>query len=863
MVKAGLATRAEVKGKRGENSMIRIFSILSVLTLLLLAISSGGTFWLINSDAESLSIKSTESTANSIAQNIAAKTRSLQSTISAFAAYPEVILAASSQNSAQMTKTATSLESLIPTAMKLRILPINISAPDTQHSPIMGNADLIMVQDTHSKPQIPFLHGEGKDRHLAITAAIKQDDQIIGVLLASLKFGFFQSILNNYQLSDHHISIKQGNTLLASVGKQTDNILQQNDINVPNTSWVVHYAHNAPSDTTTLMSFAGFILFPGILACLACFMAFRQIAGLIRQDQHSLIKVLQDLMDQKNIGSYPMQLNEMEKVSTSLIQLFKKSNLLPNSTDNSEPSNSETTDETRKKTAKSANIKDTELLGVSLFNTTDNIDVDEENDIASAPNLDSESISPTPMTTDSASEIDITSSIYRAYDIRGIAGQSLTEEIVFDIGKAIGSEAKEKGVETIIGGRDGRTSSESLSQALYKGINSTGVNILDLGLAPSPLVYFVAHHSEGKSGVVVTGSHNPAEYNGIKIVLKGESLAGEQITQIKQRVDAQNFISDTEGSIEENNQFVNEYIGLISEDIHLVRPMKVVIDGSNGAAGKLAPILLKTLGCEVVELFCDIDGTFPNHAPDPSQPENLSDLISAVEQHQADVGIAFDGDGDRLGVVDNQGKIIYADRQLMLFAKDVLSTKLGAEIIYDVKCTRLLGEQIKKAGGRPVMWKSGHSFIKSRMKQTAAALGGEMSGHIFLNDRWFGFDDALYAASRLIEILSSDTRTSHEVFADYPDNINTPEIRIPLEEGQSQQLMKGIQAQAQFDNANIVDIDGLRVEFNDGWGLVRASNTIPALILRFEANGEEALKRIQNQFKTLLTSVNADLSIPF
>lgn len=421
----------------------------------------------------------------------------------------------------------------------------------------------------------------------------------------------------------------------------------------------------------------------------------------------------------------------------------------------------------------------------------------------------------------------------------------------------------EKGVKTIVIGRDGRLSSLAFSESLAKGIISTGVNVLDVGLVPSPLVYFVAQHTEGKSAVVVTASHNPAEYNGLKIVIDGETLAAERIQQIKQRVDEENYIAGPAGSIDKNDMFINEYIGIIADDIHLVRPMTVVVDCGNGAAGELAPTLLRTLGCEVIELFCEIDGNFPNHHPDPTNPDNLKDLITAVQHYKADLGLAFDGDGDRLGVIDAKGKIIWADRQLMLFSQDVLANKPGAEIIFDVKSSRHLQEHIIKHGGRPLMWKTGHSFMKAKLKETAAALAGEMSGHIFFNDRWFGFDDALYAACRLIGLLSADTRSSDEIFAELPESVSTPEIYVNLNEGENILLMEQILSNANFSDAKIISIDGIRANFSDGWGLVRASNTMPALALRFEADNSKALNRIQAQFKDLLTQVKADIELPF
>lgn len=456
-----------------------------------------------------------------------------------------------------------------------------------------------------------------------------------------------------------------------------------------------------------------------------------------------------------------------------------------------------------------------------------------------------------------------TGNIYRAYDIRGIVGETLTKEVIYDLGRALGSVAKETGNQDIVVGRDGRNSSQALCEALCRGIASTGLNILDIGLVPTPVLYFVAHHHRGQSGVMVTGSHNPSNYNGLKMVINGETLFGEKIQMLKKRIEQHDFAEGVPGSVTDGSLFINEYIGLASEEVHLARPMKIVVDCGNGAAGKLAPVLLKTLGCEVVEQFCDIDGNFPNHHPDPSKPENLADLIASVRHYEAELGLAFDGDGDRLGVVDSSGKIIWPDRQMMLFAKDVLAAKRGAEIIYDVKCSKHLAAQIKQYGGRPLMWKSGHSFMKAKLKETGAPLAGEMSGHIFFNDRWFGFDDALYAAARLIEILSADNRPSAEVFADFPDSVNTPELTIDLREDENFKFIEALIASAHFSDAEITTMDGLRADFSDGWGLVRASNTTPSLMMRFEADNARALNKIQSQFKQLMLQIKPDLQLPF
>ena len=455
------------------------------------------------------------------------------------------------------------------------------------------------------------------------------------------------------------------------------------------------------------------------------------------------------------------------------------------------------------------------------------------------------------------------SAMFRAYDIRGIVSESLTETMVFDIGRALGSEAQLQQCQTMVVARDGRDSSPILSEALINGILTTGVDVIDVGMVPTPVLYFAVHHSEGRSGVMITGSHNPANYNGLKMMIAGHTLAEQKIQILKQRIENQDFINDTHGVLQIDQRFEARYIETITQDINVSRSLKIVMDCGNGVAGELAPRLLKALGCEVIELFCEIDGNFPNHHPDPSKPENLQDLIAAVKEHQADVGMAFDGDGDRLGIIDSDGNIIWPDRQMMLFAQGVISQTPNAQIIYDVKCSKHLTSQILKHGGRPLMWKTGHSFMKAKLKETGAELAGEMSGHIFFNDRWFGFDDALYSAARMAEILAADCRTSSELFATLPDSINTPELNVTLEEGENFTFIKKMLEKADFEGGEMMTIDGLRVDFADGWGLVRASNTTPSLVIRFEADSQTAIERIQQQFKTLMLEIKADIVLPF
>jgi phosphomannomutase/phosphoglucomutase len=462
-----------------------------------------------------------------------------------------------------------------------------------------------------------------------------------------------------------------------------------------------------------------------------------------------------------------------------------------------------------------------------------------------------------------ASNPDVPAAIFRAYDIRGVVGKTLTPDIVYDIGRAFGSEAKEKGAQTIVVGRDGRGSSLALSSALIQGLCDAGRDVIDIGQAPTPVLYFATHYLSARSGIMVTGSHNPAEYNGLKLVLQGETLAEEAVQKLYHRIVSGDYIPSASRGTVSQQALTADYMARVAGDVNLVRELKVVVDCGNGVAGDVAPQLLRVLGCDVVELYCEVDGRFPNHHPDPSQPENLQDLIAAVKQHQADIGIALDGDGDRLGVVDSRGHILWPDRQMMLFAMDILKEHPGGMIIYDVKSSRDLRRVIEEYGGQPLMWKTGHSLLKAKLKETGALMAGELSGHLFLNDRWYGFDDALYAMARLLEIVARDKRPSAEIFKQLPEAISTPEIRVALAEGVPFNLVERLKAQAKFPGAQLITLDGIRAEFDDGWGLVRASNTTPNLTFRFEATSVEALKQVQKIFRDAVLAIEPRLKLPF
>jgi phosphomannomutase/phosphoglucomutase len=451
--------------------------------------------------------------------------------------------------------------------------------------------------------------------------------------------------------------------------------------------------------------------------------------------------------------------------------------------------------------------------------------------------------------------------IFKAYDIRGIVGKSLTPAIVELVGQALGSEALAQNQKRFVIGRDGRLSGPELAAALARGLARSGCDVVDIGMVPTPVVYFAIQHLGAGSGVAVTGSHNPPDYNGLKMVIGGVTLSGDLIQKLRARILDKKIVSG-QGTISQADVRA-AYIDRVAGDVKLARPLRVAVDCGNGVAGEMAPQLIKRLGCQVTELFCQIDGTFPNHHPDPSKPENLEDLVAEIKKGGYDVGLAFDGDGDRLGVIAPDGHVIWADRQMVLYARDVLSRHPGGEIIYDVKCSRTLDTEIRKAGGKPTMWKTGHSFIKAKLRESGALLAGEMSGHIFFKERWYGFDDGLYTAARLLELLSRDPRPTQQIFTSLPNTLNTPELNLKFAEGEHFTVIKELVQRASFPDAKVTTIDGLRVDFADGFGLVRASNTTPVLVLRFEGDNKDALERIQKRFRELVLSVRPGIALPF
>ncbi|TPQ39680.1 phosphomannomutase/phosphoglucomutase [Cupriavidus pinatubonensis] len=456
-------------------------------------------------------------------------------------------------------------------------------------------------------------------------------------------------------------------------------------------------------------------------------------------------------------------------------------------------------------------------------------------------------------------------SIFKAYDIRGIVGKTLTRDVAHLIGLSFGSAAAEAGEKAVVVGRDGRLSGPDLIGGLVDGLRATGMDVIDLGMVATPMVYFGTNIEldgvKATSGIMVTGSHNPPDYNGFKMVLAGKAIYGEQIQGLRQRIEAGNLANGA-GAYRQCD-VRQQYLDRITSDVKLARPMKIALDAGNGVAGAFVGDLFRGLGCEVTELFCDVDGNFPNHHPDPAHVENLRDLMKCLHETDCELGLAFDGDGDRLGVVTKDGQVIFPDRQLMLFAEEILGRNPGAQVIYDVKCTGKLAPWIRAHGGEPLMWKTGHSLVKAKLKETGAPIAGEMSGHVFFKDRWYGFDDGLYTGARLLEILSRHTDPSAVLNA-LPNANNTPELQLKCAEGEPFTLLDKIKANAKFEGAReVITIDGVRVEYPDGFGLARPSNTTPVVVMRFEADNDAALARIQAEFKRVILAEKPDAKLPF
>jgi len=764
------------------------------------------------------------------------------------------------------------LATLFPAVINVQLLPPGIDQISPDATPPLSYAGLAQMREAEGseKPPLAEVHLMNTPQsHINIIRRVTDPagDGVVGLVMLSLSSEVFAGVLGGARQLSGYMELQQTGAKGApvTVSHQGDARYKEGEpiavSDVKGSLWQVAYWPAQSSAAflarISLWVVAAFLVMAVVMAAITL-MLFKRLSGALNQDQISLVNLAKDVRDGQSRRDYPCGLNEMQETiefMTRIIGTAQARNGIAHARDESVEYSEQQVEE-----AVVVDEVDEEPVTAETGRQTSLYELSPEFEALRGDNVIVEE-GPLEFNSEDETETVVDASIFRAYDIRGVVNQTLTQQAVKQIGRAIGSEAIQRGRNTVVVGRDGRLSGPVLVQALIAGLVETGCDVKDIGVVPTPVLYFAANHLDTQTGVVVTGSHNPPDYNGLKIMIDGETLSGNSIQQLRERIEAGNFISG-QGGVEEMD-IIPYYIERIRSDIKLERPLKVVIDCGNGVAGAVAPQLLQAIGCELTELFCEVDGNFPNHHPDPSKLENLKDLIDTVRQTQADIGLAFDGDGDRLGVITTEGNIIWADRVLMLFAADILDRNPGGLIIYDVKCSRFLDGIIRQHGGEPLMWKTGHSFIKTKMKETGALLAGEMSGHIFFKERWYGFDDGLYAAARLLELLGKDARPVTEVFASLPDSVNTPELNVAMQEGEPFRFIERLLASAHFEHAQVSTIDGLRADFEDGWGLVRASNTTPVLVLRFEADDQAALARIMEEFRRVLLQVDPGLSLPF
>ena len=688
---------------------------------------------------------------------------------------PALVQALESNNEGLLHQREALLAYIFPDALRIRILPPQFNQPDNTIAPPISYSCLDLLEKTRNQGNAKVeVHLFGQpDQHIDIIRNItNSNNTLLGNLLVTLPVEALQKQVQQMKPASGYIELQQitpgGRSVsIAQVGNSAIKIGQP--VNTEAVTNTLFRIANWPAADTQQLSQEDTLFYWGVVGVIwlifsvALFILYKSLQKALLKDQVMVIKLFKDVQQGKMSGQYPISLKnclgameQLRMIAGSMTGIRKKNN------GKNDPTNeAETT---------------TAMDDAPDKSTEDEFDFDmSSNSLEVLEITDEEMNNPFP------------DAIFKAYDIRGIVDKTLTVEMATKIGQALGSEAEQAGQKKIVIARDGRLSGPDLSQALIDGLKASGRDVVDIGRVPTPVLYFASHYLGNGSGVMLTGSHNPPEYNGMKMMLGGDTLHGEAITRIKERIQKKQLITG-EGSVE-TIDVVPSYLERVTSDVRLERPLKIIVDCGNGVAGDLAPILYRALGCEVIEMFCDVDGNFPNHHPDPSKPENLAQLMKAVPEQGADLGLAFDGDGDRLGVVDSAGKIIWPDRYLMLMAADVLTRQPGGLIIYDVKCSSHLEKSIAANGGQPLMWKTGHSFIKAKMKETDAQLAGEMSGHIFFKERWLGFDDALYAGARLLEIMSSESGTTHDVFSKLPESVSTPELNVKTEEGENFSFM--------------------------------------------------------------------------
>ena len=798
----------------------------AILTIVLSCVAVVvGIFWQYqhgNSQYQNLQTESQQRTAKLVVSAVTARAKTLMQQVASAAKSTDIARALVNQDVAEIKAQQAILSSLYPNAYKVCLIAADVDQPDPNACLPITFATLNGLRQAKKNGSAAMgILGLGTaDAYLLLANRIvDSNEKVVGVLLVALAPDVVQQLLLDEFGADAYVELQQGNKQVIKVSstgnaqwkKGKAGIIQA----IPNSHWQIAYwpeTKQSPSLPIVLMALL-LIILTGLW-----FLRETWQRLLLKQDIKTLRRQLKDFQKSTLRPKYPMADVLLQDVVDD-IQTMGREDIKP-----------------QKEAAKQQTTNDKPADGSKTEQSSEN-------------------------TLPAISHVD--ASIFKPYDIRGIVGETINEQTFRILGRAIGSEALAQQQSRLVVARDGRLSSDSLAKALIEGIVASGCSVLDIGKVPTPLMYFACEVLGTQSGAMVTGSHNPANYNGLKIVLAGKTLGGADVQALYRRIEKEDFASG-QGEINKAN-VVDDYIKRIVNDVHTTRSIKIVVDCGNGIAGVIAPRLLREFGCEVIELYCDVDGNFPNHHPNPSEEKNLEDLAAEVKKHEAELGIAFDGDGDRIGIVDATGQPIWPDRLMILFAQDVLSREPEATVIYDVKSSNLLGEAISRAGGNALISPSGYSIIRQKIQETDAKLAGELSGHIFFNDRWFGFDDGLYAACRLLEFLSNDPleRTPSEIFNALPYRECTPEILLEMNESESRRFVEQLRTEADFPGGEKITIDGLRVEFPYGWGLVRASNTMPCLTLRFEANTAEQLDQIKQQFKQQMLQIKPSLTLSF
>jgi len=856
-----IKTSAKSDQDAGSANRMRTLSVVALSQALIVVVATALTlvlvFLLILQPASEQQFEVTaQTTANNAASRINGYLSLLQQSVEGLATQPSLVDTVSSGG--DLLQAAKQLKDSLPGLAAVYLFPHRAIPRSVTNDPLLGFAGLELARKAETRrPLFPdaFPRDNRWFIHMAAPVKMSGDNPVAGTLLMVFDAISLQPLLadgqNNGALALRQ-SVSGTVSILLSQGSGSG---EPRVVTLKNPDWSIAYtpAGQAQIPVKTLMA-ALLMGLPLLAAAIAVWVLLNRAQRSLRRDSTLVIE-----WAHKAYSGERSKLPALhwDSVASLAEVLYRLSQVVEKRVSKAGEGVRQVTAGKKRPTAEAEPLfKDKDLPDVDMLDGDEDV-------------LGFGSVSAEPLFGAGAlpevEELDqapaLSASIFRAYDIRGIVDETLTEAGVELIGQAIGSEALARGVSALCVGRDGRHSSPGLADAVARGLMASGCDVIHVGAVPTPVLYFATHQLDTGSGVMVTGSHNPSNYNGLKIMLGGETLSGDAIKALHRRILNGNL---AQGSGSQSSEDVRRaYLDAIVGDIAVAAPLKVVVDAGNGIAGELGPMLIDELGCDVVPLYCDVDGDFPNHHPDPGKPENLRDLIAKVEQEGADLGIAFDGDGDRIGVVTNRGRIIWPDRLLMLFARDVVSRNPGADVLYDVKCSRRLAGVISQAGGRPVMWKTGHSLMKAKMRETGALLAGEMSGHIFFAERWYGFDDGLYAAARLLEILGIEDRHSDEVFEDFPEDISTPELNIEVTEASKFGIVERLSAQGEFDDGSISTIDGVRVEYGDGWGLCRASNTTPALVLRFEAESEEALARIKTVFREQLRQVAPELNVTF